>query len=283
MRSVTDIVTLRNGYTMPCVGFGTWKTPDGDAAINAVTEALNVGYRHIDTAAMYKNESGIGEALRRSNIPREELFLTSKVWNTERGYDKAMRAFEDTVSRLGVEYLDLYLIHWPAVAAQFDNWEELNLGTWKALTTLYKEGRIRSIGVSNFKPHHLRALVETEVMPMVNQIEYHPGYMQRETVDYCRERNIVIEAWSPIGRGRLLDHPLLNELAEKYGKSVAQLCLRWCLQNDTVPLPKSVTPSRIAENATLFDFVISPEDMARIDAIPDKVGWGGHDSDLIDF
>ena len=283
MTSLTDTCVLRNGYRMPCVGFGTWKTPDGEAAINAVTEALKSGYRHIDTAAMYKNESGIGEALRRSEVPRTELFLTSKVWNTERGYDKAMRAFEETVARLGVDYLDLYLIHWPAVAAQFDNWEELNLGTWKALTTLYKEGRIKSIGVSNFQPHHLRALVETEIMPMVNQIEYHPGYMQRDTVDFCRERNILIEAWSPLGRGRLLDHTLLNTLAKKYEKTVAQICLRWCLQNDTVPLPKSVTPSRIAENADIFNFEITAEDMAAINAIPDKVGWSGHDSDLIDF
>ncbi len=282
MNGLTETVLLRNGYAMPCVGFGTWKTPDEGVGA-AVTEALKQGYRHIDTAAMYQNERGIGEVLQRAEIPRDNLFITSKVWNTERGYDKAMRAFEETLARLQVSYLDLYLIHWPAVAAQYDNWEELNRSTWKALTTLYQEKRIRAIGVSNFQPHHLRALMDTEQIPMVNQIEYHPGYRQDATVSFCREHNILIEAWSPLGRGRLLDYPLLVEMAAKYGKTVAQICLRWCLQNGTVPLPKSVTPSRIAENAALFDFTLSDEDMAAIDAIPDGVGWSGHNSDTIDF
>ncbi len=190
MKTLQDSFVLNNGVKIPCVGFGTWQTPDGETAVAAVREALGVGYRHIDTAAAYGNEVSVGEGIRASGLARSEVFVTSKLWNTERGYDKTMAAFEKTVSDLGLDYLDLYLIHWPASANQFENWQDINLSTWKAMTELYKAGRIRAIGVSNFLPHHLHALMESEVQPMVNQIEFHPGQMQEETLQYCKEHGI---------------------------------------------------------------------------------------------
>lgn len=282
MEKLTDNFILNNGVKIPCVGFGTWKAPSGDVAYSAVRSAIDAGYRHIDTAAAYKNEESVGRAVRDSGIPREEIFVTSKLWNTERGYEKTLAAFDATMSRLGLDYLDLYLIHWPAIACQFENWEELNLETWRAMTELYKKGRIRAIGVSNFMSKHLRALLETEVKPMVDQIELHPGLIREDTLRLCEKEGIVVEAWSPLGSGRLLSDPTLAGIAAKYGKSVAQICLRWCLQKGTLPLPKSVTPSRIEENARIFDFDISPEDMLVIDAMPD-VGGSGHDPDSVDF
>ncbi|MCC8097041.1 MAG: aldo/keto reductase [Eubacterium sp.] len=280
--SLNDSFTLNNGYKIPCVGFGTWQTPDGETAVTAVSEAIKDGYRHIDTAACYDNEVGVGKGIAASEIEREKLFVTSKVWNTERGYDKTLAAFEKTLSDLRLDYLDLYLIHWPASSSQFENWEEINLETWKAMTELYKAGKIKAIGVSNFLPHHLEALMRTEVPPMVHQIEYHPGLMQGETVDYCKKNNIVVEAWSPLGTGRMLKNETLKVIAEKYGKRAAQLCIKWCLQNGVIPLPKSITPSRIAENADIFDFTVSKEDMETINAMPYFGGSGLH-PDEVDF
>lgn len=276
MKSLNDTFKLNNGYEIPCVGFGTWQTPDGETAVMAVGEAIKAGYRHIDTAACYENEVGVGQGIKVSGIEREKLFVTSKVWNTERGYEKTMAAFEKTLSDLGLGYLDLYLIHWPASSSQFENWEEINLDTWRAMTELYRAGRIKAIGVSNFLPHHLESLMKTEVPPMVNQIEYHPGLTQTETVEYCREHNIVVEAWSPLGTGRVLNNETLKSIAKKYGKSVAQLCIRWCLQNGILPLPKSVTPSRIFENTGVFDFEVTEEDMATINRMEYCGGSGLH-------
>lgn len=275
-------IKLSNGYEIPILGYGTWRTPDGSVAVDSVAEALRIGYRHIDTAARYGNETSVGEGIRRSGVDRSEIFLTSKLWNTERGYDKAMRAFEKTVSDLGVDYLDLYLLHWPAVKKQFDNWEEINLSSWKALTELYKAGRIKAIGVSNFYEHHLKALMETEIQPMVNQIEFHPGFMQKETVAYCEKNGILIEAWAPLARGEVFENETISSIAQKYNKTPAQICLRWCLQHNTVPLPKSVTPERIKQNTEIFDFEIALEDMAKIDALP-FIGGSAHNSDEVDF
>ena len=277
MKTMKDGFVLSNGVKIPCVGYGTWLTTNEQAS-DAVQAALAAGYRHIDTAAKYENEQGVGDGIRRSGLAREEIFLTSKVWNDCRGYDKTMAAFEKSVSELGVDYLDLYLIHWPASPLQYEDYNAVNLSTWKALTELYRAGRIRAIGVSNFLPHHLKALVEGEIAPMVNQIEFHPGQMQEETLTYCKEHGILVEAWGPLGRGKMLGNPTLVAMAEKYGKTVAQLCIRWCLQNGTLPLPKSVTPSRIAENADVFDFCISDEDMATVNAMEYFAG-SGHNPD----
>lgn len=282
MNKLTDNFKLHNGYEIPVLGFGTWKIEDGDAAINIVKSAIEIGYRHIDTAAAYGNEVSVGKAIKESGVNRKDLFITSKVWTTERGYDKTMAAFERTVSNLGLDYIDLYLIHWPASSSRFKDWKEINLDTWKALTELYKAGRVRAIGVSNFLVSHLRALVETETLPMVDQIEFHPGQMQNETLQFCKEHNILVEAWGPLGRGKMLTDERLVKIANKYNKFVAQLCIRWCLQNGVLPLPKSVTPSRMTENTEVFDFVISDEDIATINAMP-YFGGSGHHPDEVDF
>lgn len=273
---------LNNGYMIPEIGYGTWQSPDSEVTVNGVKAAITCGYRHIDTAAAYKNEESVGEGIKESGIDRKDLFVTSKVWNTQRGYEKTIAAFEKTLSDLDLDYLDLYLIHWPASKKDYENWEEINLETWRAMTDLYKAGKIKAIGVSNFKPHHLEALMKTEVKPMVNQIEFHPGFMQEETVKYCRDNGILVEAWSPLGTGRMLTNPDLQEIASHYGKSVAQICIRWCIQHDVLPLPKSVTPSRIQENSNVFDFEISAEDMQRIDAL-ENFGGSGLDPDEVDF
>jgi diketogulonate reductase-like aldo/keto reductase len=280
MNTLSDYFTLHNGVHIPCIGFGTWLVEDGAVAQNAVRAALEAGYRHIDTAAAYGNERSVGKAVRESGIPRKDLFVTSKLWNTERGYESTLRAFSDSLSALGLAYMDLYLIHWPA---QGEAGVAVNVDTWRALEQLYKEGLVRAIGVSNFLVHHLQPLMERAVVrPMVNQIEYHPGQTQPEVVAFCREQAILVEAWGPLGRGKMLSDARLVALAEKYHRSVAQLCIRWCLQGGVLPLPKSVQPARMAENAGVFDFTIADQDMAAIAALPYFGGSGLH-PDEVDF
>lgn len=282
-KNLQDTYTLANDVQIPCIGFGTWQTPNGETAINSVKAALKAGYRHIDTAACYGNEASVGQAIKESGVPREEIFVTSKVWNTERGYEKTLAAFETTMAKLDLDYVDLYLIHWPAAANQFENWKEINAQTWRALEELYIEGKVKAIGVSNFLPHHLEALLEgVKVVPMVNQIEYHPGFMQAESVDFCRAHNILVEAWSPLGTGNVLNNKTLIMMAQKYSKTVAQICIRWVLQHGLLPLPKSITESRVIENTEVFDFEIKDEDMAIIDAIP-FCGGAGINPDAINF
>lgn len=282
-KNLQDTYTLANDVQIPCIGFGTWQTPDGETAINSVKAALKAGYRHIDTAACYGNEASVGQAIKESGVPREEIFVTSKVWNTERGYEKTLAAFETTMAKLDLDYVDLYLIHWPAAANQFENWKEINAQTWRALEELYIKGKVKAIGVSNFLPHHLEALLEgAKVVPMVNQIEYHPGFMQAESVAFCKAHNILVEAWSPLGTGNVLNNETLIMMAQKYSKTVAQICIRWVLQHGLLPLPKSITESRIIENTEVFDFELKEEDMAIIDAIP-FCGGAGINPDAINF
>ena len=235
---------------------------------------MEIGYRHIDTAAFYQNEKGVGQAVRKSGISREEIFVTSKVWNSNRGYEKTKKAFEDTMRELDMDYLDLYLLHWPANRKQYgDKAKSINAETWRAMEELYMEGRIKAIGLSNFLPHHIDELLETaKIKPMVNQIELHPGWLQPEVVEYCHRNDIVVEAWSPLGRNTILNNETLLDIANKYGKSVAQICLRWVLQHNVVPLPKSVTPSRIKMNTEIFDFILDEKDMKVIDSLRDIGG-----------
>lgn len=266
---------LRNGYEIPCVGYGTYKVA-GDEAVQVIKDAIAAGYRHIDTATFYGNEVEVGRALRESGIPREELFVTSKVWKSERGYEKTKASFLKTLEDMQLDYLDLYLIHWPASSCQYENWEEINLGSWKAMIEFYKEGKIKAIGVSNFMPHHLKALMETEVIPMVNQIEYHPGQLQEETVSYCKEHGILVEAWSPLGRGRIFENELLLAMADKYGKTLPQICIRFAIQNEIIPLPKTMSEDRMKENLSVFDFEISKEDMDKLNSMEECGSSGLH-------
>ena len=270
-------IKLNNGVLIPQPGFGTFMTKDGEEAIQAVKWAVETGYRHIDTAAIYNNEKGVGEGIRQCGVSREELFVTSKVWNSERGYDKTLKAFDKTMNDLGLDYLDLYLIHWPANERQFGKKE-----TWRAMEKLNEEGRIKAIGVSNFMPHHIERLMEkATVKPAVNQIEFHPGLLQNECVEFCKEQEITVEAWSPLGRGELIFDELLMGLAEKYGSTVAQLIIRWVMQHDIVPLVKSTKQTRIEENFQVFDFEISSEDMQRIDEMrPVRMGPDPDDADF---
>lgn len=266
---VTDCYTLANGVKIPCVGYGTFKMAnDGDTA-EAICAALAAGYRHIDTAQTYGNEESVGLALKKCGLSRKDIFLTSKLGNNDHGYEATHRAFESTLRALGTDYLDLYLIHWPNPVASRENWVEVNAGSWKAMEELYRDGKIQAIGVSNFFPRHLEPLFDTaKVLPMVNQISLSPGQAQTELCAYSREHGMLLEAYSPLGQGAMLRNPVLQEIAAKYGKSTAQLCVRWSLQMGFLPLPKSAHPERIAGNMEVFDFEIGDEDMGIITNLP---------------
>ncbi|MHA4818452.1 aldo/keto reductase [Streptomyces aculeolatus] len=252
-------ITLNNGVAMPQLGFGVWQVPDTEAE-TAVRTALDAGYRSIDTAAIYGNEEGTGKALTGSGVPREELFVTTKLWNSDHGYDAGLRAFDESLRRLGLDHVDLYLIHWPAPA------KDKYLETWRALEKIYADGRARAIGVSNFQPAHLqRVLDEGSVVPVLNQVELHPDFAQADVRAFHAAHNIATEAWSPLGQGKgLLDDPVLRQLGEKHGRTPAQVALRWHLQLGNVVIPKSVTPSRIRENIDVFGFELDDADMAAV-------------------
>ncbi len=274
-------VILNDGNKIPEIGFGTYKSTDG-SGYEVILDAIKAGYRSLDTAQLYENEEEVGRAVKESGIPREEFFLTSKLNRNLLGYESAKAEFEKTLKRLGTDYLDLYLLHWPRAdygKAGFEDWKELDAESWRALEELQKEGKIRSIGVSNFLPHHLENLLEhASVVPAVNQLELHPGYMQTVACDYCRNHGIALEAWSPIGRGRLKEDVILKELAEKYKVSIPHLCLVFLHQERIIILPKSSNFERMKENMILDDITISEEDMWRLRTMP-QAGWSGEHPD----
>ncbi|MBQ6421870.1 MAG: aldo/keto reductase [Clostridia bacterium] len=274
--AMTDPVRLANGVEIPCIGYGTWQTPTGGMTRDCVKAAIAAGYRHIDTAFIYGNEDEVGDGVRAAGIDRHDLFITSKHWVTERGYKKTAAAIDVSLKNLGMDYLDLYLIHWPCVAKVDPAWEEINADTWRAFEDAYKAGKLRAIGVSNFQEKHLRSLMaNADVSPMVDQIEFHPGHAPMDTVRFVQANDMVAEAWSPLGSGAVLGDPGLAALAAKYGKSVAQLCVRFALQNGVVPLPKSTDPARMRSNAEVFDFEISPADMETLLQTP-TLGFSGY-------
>ncbi len=268
MKSKIDSkVELYNGIQMPWLGLGTWQAAEGGEVETAVEFALQTGYCHIDTAAVYGNERGVGIAVNESGIPREEIFITSKVWNSDQGYNSTLRAYDNSLKLLNTEYLDLYLIHWPVKGKYVE--------TWNALEKIYKEGRVKAIGVSNFHIHHLEDLLKhAEVVPMVNQVEFHPYLQQKELRKYCEEHLIRFEAWSPLMQGNFKNIPLIKNLAMKYGKTEAQIILRWDIQSGAVTIPKSVRKERIKENSEIFDFELSVEDMNEINALDQNKRFG---------
>ncbi|MGB5319440.1 aldo/keto reductase [Eudoraea sp.] len=278
MKTITDIkgtFTLNNGIEMPYFGLGVYLSKDGQEVVNAVKWALDCGYRHIDTASIYKNETGVGKGIKESNVLREEVFVVSKVWNSDQGYETTLRAFEATLDRLGLEYLDLYLIHWPVSGKYKD--------TWRALEYLYEQKLVRSIGVSNFMEHHLVDLMEeSSIVPMVNQMEFHPFLAQQSLLDFCVKNQIQYEAWSPMMQGNIFTIGEFKELAKKYKKSIAQIVLRWDLQKGVITIPKSSKKERIISNADIFDFELDQEDVAKLDSL-DKSKRFGPDPDNFDF
>ena len=278
MSEITDLsgsFKLRNGVSMPYLGLGTYKADNNEEVIDAVRYALNSGYRHIDTASIYKNEEGVGKGVGESDVDRSEVFIVSKVWNADQGYSETLRAFDLTLNTLELDYLDLYLIHWP-VAGKYKD-------TWKAMERLYRENRVRAIGVSNFMQHHLADLSETsEVVPMVNQMEFHPFLVQQPLIDYCAAHNIQYESWSPFMQGKLFELDICDAMVENYGKTAAQLILRYNLQKGIVAIPKSINKERIRSNAEIFDFELSTDDMSYLDSL-DKGKRTGPDPDNFNF
>jgi diketogulonate reductase-like aldo/keto reductase len=277
-KQITDLkgtFELHNGVNMPYFGLGVYLSEDGQEVINAVKWAIEAGYRHIDTASNYNNEEGVGEGLKQSGINREEVFVVSKVWNSDQGYESTLKAFNDSLERLNLDYLDLYLIHWPV--------KEKYKDTWRALEHLYRVKKVRAIGVSNFLKHHLEDLLKSaEIVPMVNQMEFHPYLVQQDLIDYCNAHKIQYEAWSPMMQGRIFELESIKKIGLKYGKSPAQVVLRWDLQKGVITIPKSAKKERIIDNASLFDFELSNEDMAYLEGL-EKEQRFGPDPDTFDF
>ena len=269
---------LNNGVEIPAVAFGTYKAADGKSA-DLGRPAIGAGYRYFDTASFYGTETYLAEAIRESGIPRREFFIASKLWKDEMGYENVKSAFERTLNNLRTDYLDLYLIHWPLPEPGYKEWRQLDKETWRAMEELYEAGKIRAIGLSNFLPHHIENILkDCRVRPAVDQIEYHPGYSQEAVVNYCRERGILVQAWSPIGRSRVLDEPLVKELAAKYDVSPAQICLKFAVQRNIIPLPKSSSEDRMRENLDLYSFELEQDDIWRLSTMP-QTGWSGEHPD----
>ena len=279
MNSIYDCYTLSNGVRIPCVGYGTYKAADGNGSA-VIRMALEAGYRYFDTASFYQTETYVAQALRDSGISRSEVFLASKMWKDEMGYEQTKAAFQRTLERLETDYLDLYLIHWPRPDAGYGDWKQLDMDTWRAMEELYEAGKIRAIGLSNFLPQHIENLLQNgKIAPMVNPIEFHPGHTQEATVRYCQAHGIQVQAWSPMGRTRVLKDPLVQELAQNHGVSAAQICLRYAVQRQIIPLPKASSMERMKQNQDLFSFELTQEEMFRLDTMP-PTGWSGQHPDL---
>lgn len=273
---MNEYYVLSNGVKIPKIGFGTWQIPDGEVAKNAVKNAIQVGYRHIDTAAIYGNEVGVGQGIKESGVPRNEIFLTTKVWNTDQGYESTKKAFQTSLDKLQTDYVDLYLIHWPAVNI-FENHIEKNLETWRAMEDIYRSGKARAIGICNFFEHHLTPLLEKAVIkPMVNQIEINPGNPADDVVRFCENNGILVQAYSPMMKGKIFDIPLLQELAQKYQKTISQIVLRWIIERGINPLSKSVTTERIRDNFDIFNFSMEPNDMEQMKTLSSLGRVGTH-------
>lgn len=269
MKTINDTYKLQNGIEIPIIGFGTWKIENPKDAYNSVLEALKAGYRHIDTASIYNNEESVGRAINDSGIPRNEIFLTTKLWNDAHTYKKAMEAIDISLRKLKTDYVDLYLVHWPNPLMYRDTFEKSLDETWQAMEEIYKNGKAKAIGISNFRPHHIETLLKVaNIAPMVNQIKLHPGNEPIETIQKSLSHGMIIQAYSPLGSGQIFDSKELQEIAKKYNKSVAQICIRYILQKGYNPLPKSQTKERIIENINVFDFNIDDEDMLKIQSIP---------------
>jgi diketogulonate reductase-like aldo/keto reductase len=265
---------LNDGNKIPIVGFGTYKSTEQEG-IDSVNYAISNGYRLIDTAAIYKNEEAVGTGIKASGISRQEIFITTKLWRENLGYEATRTELEKSLNRLNTDYIDLYLIHWPANVKNYDNWQKTNADTWRAMEELQAEGKIKSIGVSNFFQEHLEALFRTaKLIPSINQIEFHPGYWQPELVEYCKKQNIVVESWSPLARGKVFGNEVLKAISRKHNKSISQVCLRWIIQHGVIVIPKSTTLNRIEENINLFDFELSAEEMKQINKLP-EMGFSG--------
>lgn len=281
--SLADKLVLSNGVQMPGIGFGTWQVPTDSTLENAVSAALKLGYRLFDTAQIYGNASAIGRGVLLSDLPRAEIFISSKIWTSHRSYDGVMRAFTDIIEQLKTTYLDQLLIHWPATQGEPMIWQSQNAGTWRALEDLYEQGAVKVIGVSNFLPHHLVPLLaRARIRPMVNQLEIHPGYPQFAAVNFCFKQNIAVQAWSPLGRGGLTHHPLLIELGEKYGVSPALIALRWSLQHGFIPVVKALDAEHMKSNLDAFGLTLEDEDMTRLDTMQ-QVAFSGLHPDTVTF
>lgn len=285
LENVNSPLKLNNGVEIPCVGYGTFRT-DPAVTAQAVKDAIQAGFRHIDTAMIYHNEEGVGQGIKASGVDRKNLFITSKLWNTDRGYESTKKAFQKSLDRLGLDYLDLYLIHWPANEKQFGpEASRINAETWRAMEELYEAGKIRAIGLSNFMPHHVAELMKTaKIKPMVDQIEVHPGWSHSEEIKKIQAMNIQVEAWGPLGGqgATVLTDPTMEKIAAAHGKTTAQVSLRWVIQQGVLPLPKSVHVNRIKENMDVFDFELSDAEMAEISALKD-LGGQCKDPDEVDF
>lgn len=281
--SLADKLVLSNGVQMPGIGFGTWQVPTDSTLENAVSAALKLGYRFFDTAQIYGNASAIGRGVLLSDLPRAEIFISSKIWTSHRSYDGVMRAFTDIIEQLKTTYLDQLLIHWPATQGEPMIWQSQNAGTWRALEDLYEQGAVKVIGVSNFLPHHLVPLLaRARIRPMVNQLEIHPGYPQFAAVNFCFKQNIAVQAWSPLGRGGLTHHPLLIELGEKYGVSPALIALHWSLQHGFIPVVKALDAEHMKSNLDAFGLTLEDEDMTRLDTMQ-QVAFSGLHPDTVTF